>query len=115
MGTSTRLRPALLRPRAAELRRRAATSPGRLRRAMVVAIAALLVAGLVSTRTVDARRGAAASIATRDEPLMVQAESLYASLSDADATAAATLIAGGVEAPARRQRYLAALRRASLQ
>jgi len=115
MGTLTRNRFAPARPRIAELRRRAATTPGRLRLTMIVVVAALLIFGVVAVHAVNARSGAAASVATRDEPLMVQAEGMYASLSAADATAATTLLAGGVESPARRQRYLAALRSASLQ
>jgi hypothetical protein len=115
MGTLTRIRLAPARPRIAELRRRAATTPGRLRLSMVGVVAALVVFGVVAVRALDARSSAAASIVARDEPLMVQSEGLYASLSDADASAATTLLAGGLESSARRRRYLAALRNASLQ
>jgi hypothetical protein len=115
MGTLTRIRLAPARPRIAELRRRAATTPGRLRLSMAVVVTALVVFGVVAIRAVEVRSSAVASIVTRDEPQMLQAEGLYASLSDADATAATTLLAGGLESSTRRQRYLAALRNASLQ
>src|SRR4029079_661942 len=86
-----------------------------LRVTMVLVVAALVLIGVIAARTTDARRNAAAAVSPRDEQLMIQAESLYASLSDADATAAATFLAADTESPARRQRYLADLRRASLQ
>jgi hypothetical protein len=103
------------RAHAERLRARARTTPGRLRTTMVVLVAAAIVAGLVAGRAADTRRSAAEAVATQDEPLMVQADGLYASLSDADATAAATFLTGGLESPVRRQRYLADIRRASLQ
>jgi len=54
-----------VRPRIAELRRRAATTPGRLRLAMTVrGRRALLLAGVVAVHTLDVRRGAAASVAS---------------------------------------------------
>jgi hypothetical protein len=46
---------------------------------------------------------------------MLEADGLYASLSDADATAATTFLRGGIEPPALRARYLADLRRAGVQ
>ncbi len=102
-------------PRMERLRGYAATTPGRLRVAMVLVVAALVLFGLIAARATDVRRNAAVAVASRDEQLMIQAEGLYASLSDADATAAATFLAAGIESPVRRQRYLADLRRASLQ
>jgi len=54
-------------------------------------------------------------VATDTEPLLVTAEGLYASLSDADATAATTFLTGGLEAPAQRERYASDLRAASGQ
>jgi hypothetical protein len=106
---------AVRRRRAQRLRARVATTPGRLALAMVAVVLAALVAGVVFAGATGVRRDAADAVVTREEPLMVQAEGLYASLSDADATAAATFLEGGVEPAARRARYLADLRRASLQ
>ncbi len=91
------------------------TTPGRLRlAAALIAIGAVLF-GVVGTSAVSHRRAAARSAATVTEPLLVTAEGLYASLSDADATAATTFLTGGLEPPARRQRYAADLRSASEQ
>jgi hypothetical protein len=98
-----------------QLRGRVATTPERLRVAMVIVVAALLAAGLVAIGATAARRSAAEAVALRDEPVMAQAAELYATLADADATAAATFLAGGRESPVRRQRYLSGVRRASLQ
>ena len=103
------------RPRIRRLRAKAATTPGRLRIAMGAVVLAVLVAGLAIGALTTVRRDAANAVATRDEPLMVQADRLYASLSDADATAATTFLRGGVEPPNLRGRYLADLRNASLQ
>lgn len=97
------------------LRAWSATTPGRLRLIMggvvIGAALAALVVGAVSAH----HRDATDAVATRDEPLMVAADRLYASLSDADATAATTFVTGGIEPAARRARYLGDLRRASLQ
>ena len=103
------------RPRIRRLRAKAATTPGRLRIAMGAVVLAVLLAGLAIGALTTVRRDAANAVATRDEPLMVQADRLYASLSDADATAATTFLRGGVEPSNLRGRYLADLRNASLQ
>lgn len=110
MGTATGLRPWTER-----LRSETATTPGRLRVVMVIVVAALVGGGLVAAGAANARRDAAEAVASRDEPVLVQAEGLYASLSDADATAAATFLVGGPESQARRERYLSDLQRASLE
>jgi hypothetical protein len=101
--------------RASRLRAWAATTPGRLRLAMAVVLLAAVVAGLVLAGVTAVQRDATDSIATRDEPLMVDADGLYASLSDADATAATMFLRGGTEPADLRARYLADLRRASVQ
>jgi hypothetical protein len=54
-------------------------------------------------------------VGTQTEPLLTEAQSLYASLSDANATAAATFLTGGIEPPQRRARYLADIATASRQ
>jgi hypothetical protein len=97
------------------LRARAATTPGRLRLTMVAVVIAALLAGLLVGALTALRRSSADAIATRDEPVMVGAQRLYAALSDADATAATTYLRGGAEPAALRARYLARLRTASLQ
>jgi hypothetical protein len=74
-----------------------------------------IVFGVLAASAVSARRQAADSVATDTEPLLVTAEGLYASLSDADATAATTFLTGGLEPPARRERYASDVRAASGQ
>ena len=54
-------------------------------------------------------------MASDTEPLLVASAGLYGSLSDADATADTTFLTGGLEAPARRERYAGDLRAASGQ
>jgi hypothetical protein len=103
------------RPRLKRVRGRAATTPGRLRLAMAAVVLAALVAGVVLVGVTAVQRNATDAVATRDEPLMVAADGLYASLSDADATAATTFLRGGTEPADLRARYLADLRRASVQ
>ena len=103
------------RPRIRRLRAKAATTPGRLRIAMATVVLVTLPAGLAIGSLTTVRRNAADAVATRDEPLMVGADRLYASLSDADATAATTFLRGGAEPAELRARYLADLRDASVQ
>jgi hypothetical protein len=72
-----------------------------------------VVFGIVATSVATSRRDAARSVSASSEPQLVRAESLYASLSDADATAATTFLTGGVEPATRRARYLADINAAS--
>jgi len=102
-------------PRIEGIRARLTTTPGRLRLAAVLLVLGAIVFGALAASAVSARRQAAHSVATDTEPLLVTAEGLYASLSDADATAATTFLTGGLEAPARRERYAGDLRAASGQ
>ncbi|MFI5008829.1 MAG: hypothetical protein ACHQDY_00975 [Solirubrobacterales bacterium] len=81
---------------------------------MLLAVGAI-VFGALAASAVSARRRAADSVAADTEPLLVTAEGLYASLSDADATAATTFLTGGLEPPVRRERYAGDLRAASGQ
>ena len=106
---------AAARSRAPRLRRVASTTPRQLRLAMAAVVLAALVAGLALVAVTAVRRDATNSVATRDEPLMLAADQLYASLSDADATAATTFLRGGAEPADLRARYLTDVRRASAQ
>jgi hypothetical protein len=95
------------------LAQRATTTPGKL-----ALVAALVVVGTacfgVITTLAERSRAAAAHAARFDtEPLLVQAVTLYTSLSDANATAAATFLTGGLEPSARRAHYLLELRLAT--
>jgi hypothetical protein len=97
------------------LRARLSTTPGRLRLAAALLLAGAIVFGALAASAVSSRSQAAHSVATDTEPLLVTAEGLYASLSDADATAATTFLTGGLEPPARRARYASDVRAASGQ
>lgn len=82
------------------------TTPGRLRLSAAVLVIGAVIVGLFAAAAASSRRDAAQALASTSEPQLVQAEDLYASLSDADATAATTFLTGGIETTARRQRYL---------
>jgi hypothetical protein len=95
------------------LRERLVTTPGRIALASAVLIVGAVAFGVVGGTVERSRQSAAQSVASRTEPLLVQAVGLYASLSDADATATTTFLTGGIEPRARRRRYEADLRSAS--
>jgi hypothetical protein len=97
------------------LQARLTTTPGRLRLAAVLIAIGAIAFGVVAASAASTRRQAAGAVATETEPLLVEAEGLYASLSDADATAATTFLTGGLEPIGRRQRYVGDLRSASHQ
>ncbi|GAA4973200.1 hypothetical protein GCM10023205_44520 [Yinghuangia aomiensis] len=83
----------------------ARTTPGRLASTGVVLVVLALLAGVFGFVAVKERSDAAERVATRSEPLAVRTQELYRSLADADATAAAALLSGGIEKPALRDRY----------
>jgi hypothetical protein len=97
------------------LRARTETTPGRLRLTMAAIVLLALLVGIVFGALTASRSSRADAVATRDEPVMVGAQRLYAALSDADATAARTFLQGGAEPAALRARYMADLRTASLE
>jgi hypothetical protein len=95
------------------LRERATTTPGRL-----ILLAALVVAGglgfgVIASAAERSRERSAQAVRTATEPLLVQAATLYTTLSDANATATTTFLRGGLEPPARHAHYLQDLRAAS--
>ncbi|MGY0233747.1 hypothetical protein [Longispora urticae] len=90
----------------------AAHSPSRLRSLGALTVAGLLLLGLVGGVTLDNRATAARDLATRSEPLSLDAQELYRSLADADATAASGFLSGGVEPAELRKRYDADIARA---
>ena len=94
-------------------RERLTTTPGRLELISVAVVVVAVSFGLIAGAAERSRDQAAGAARTATEPLLVQAASLYASLSDADATATTTFLTGGLEPPARRTRYLDDLRLAS--
>jgi len=99
----------------ARVRWRLSTTPGQLRLAAAVLVAIAVLLGIVAAATVGSRRDAASTLASTSEPQLMRAESLYVALSDADATAATTVLSGGIELPAQRARYVSDIRAASTQ
>ena len=85
-----------------------------LYRVVAAALVALgLAAGTAALITERHRSGLLADITEVSGPLSVDAQDLYRSLSDADATAANAFLTNGVEPAALRQRYLDDLARAT--
>ena len=71
-----------------------------------VSIAVLaLVAGLIAALATSERQGATTAAWQNAEPLMVTAQAVDTSLSDADTTAAASFLQGRTEPPALQRRY----------
>ena len=108
LGAQTRT--ATLRHR---LARRAVTTPGKLALVSMLVVAGTLCFGVVATLAARSRSDAAHAARTQTEPLLVEAVTLYNSLSDANATATTTFLTGGLEPPRRRAHYLQDLRLAT--
>jgi hypothetical protein len=92
-----------------------ATTPARLRLLLVVLILFSLAWGVLAALTADQHASAAADVVAVSEPLSLDAEQIYQSLSDADATAANAFLAGGLEPAAARQRYEADITQAAIR
>jgi hypothetical protein len=103
------------RPPFAWLREHLATTPGRYRLLAILLATTAAIFGIVTATAATARRHATDAVASQTEPLLVEADGLYAALSDADATAATTFLRGGIEPAARRRRYLNDVRAATSQ
>jgi hypothetical protein len=92
---------------------RGRTAPARLRLLLIALVALSVGWGIAAALTVGQHASAAGSVAAASEPLSVYAQRIYSALSDADATAAAAFLSGGLEPQATRQRYLADVTRAA--
>ena len=92
-----------------------ATTPARLRLLLVVLILLSLAWGVLAALTANQHASAAADVVAVSEPLSLDAEQIYQSLSDADATAATAFLAGGLEPAAARQRYHADITQAAIR
>jgi hypothetical protein len=88
------------------------TTPARLRLMLAAVLAASVLWGAAAAWTVGQHASAAGDVVTASEPLSFDAQQIYQSLSDADATEAAAFLAG-LEPPAARQRYLADIAQAA--
>jgi hypothetical protein len=92
---------------------RLATTPGRLRLASFAIIAAVVIMWVAGATTVAARQSATRQVGLESEPLLVGAQSIYASMADADATAANAFLTGGLEPASLGARYDADIKQAS--
>src|SRR6266566_6307665 len=90
-----------------------ATTPARLRLLVALLILLSLAWGVLAALTADQHASAAADVVAVSEPLSLDAEQIYTSLSDADATAANAFLAGGLEPAKARQRYQADITQAA--
>src|ERR1700753_430565 len=112
--TSARRRPAVRAGAALGwVRERLATTPGRLILISISVVVGAVVFGAIATGAEQSRERAAKAARLQTEPLLVQSENLYTSLSDANATVATGLLSGGVESTTNRNRYLGDLAVAS--
>jgi hypothetical protein len=92
-----------------------ATTPARLRLLLALLILLSLAWGVLAALTADQHASAAADVVTVSEPLSLDAEQIYTSLSDAGATAASAFLAGGLEPTPARQRYQADITQAAIR
>lgn len=89
------------------------TTPGKLIALSLLLAAGAIAFGVIALVSERSRAQAAHGARVQTEPLLLQAVFLYTALSDANATATATFLQGGLEPTARRAHYLADLRLAS--
>jgi hypothetical protein len=92
-----------------------ATTPGRLGLLLVGLVVLSLAWGVLAALTAEQHASAAANVVAVSEPLSLDAEQIYQSLSDADATAASAFLSGGLEPAAARQRYNADITQAAIR
>jgi hypothetical protein len=95
------------------VRQRITTTPGKLVLTSVLVVVGAVCFGIVATGAEQSRERAVRAARTGTEPQLVHAVNLYTALSDANATVATGLLAGGLEPAAKRARYLHDLRVAS--
>jgi hypothetical protein len=92
-----------------------ATTPGRLGLLLVGLVLLSLAWGVLAALTAEQHASAAADVVAVSEPLSLDAEQIYQSLSDADATAASAFLVGGLEPAADLQRYNADIAQAAVR
>jgi hypothetical protein len=92
-----------------------ATTPTRLGLLLAVLVLFSLAWGVLAGLTASQHASAAADVVAVSEPLSLDAEQIYTSLSDAGATAASAFLSGGLEPTAARQRYEADVAQASIK
>jgi hypothetical protein len=92
-----------------------ATTPTRLGLLLAVLIVFSLAWGVLAGLTAEQHASAAADVVAVSEPLSLDAEEIYTSLSDAGATVASAFLAGGLEPAAASQRYQADITEAAIK
>lgn len=111
MATTARTRPGLgitgSAGRAPAQLLRASTTPGKLRFLLAGLVLLCLLWGAVAAVAAGQHASGAGAVVSTSEPLSLDGQRIYRSLSDADATAASAFLAGGLEPQAVRRRYLA--------
>jgi hypothetical protein len=101
--------------RAGPLSRLDTSTPGRLRLLLVGLVLLSLAWGVLAALTAEQHASAAADVVAVSEPLSLDAEQIYQSLSDADATAASAFLVAGPEPAADLQRYNADIAQAAVR
>ncbi|GIE74519.1 hypothetical protein Aph02nite_04690 [Actinoplanes philippinensis] len=81
------------------------TSPGRLQLLLAVLLVLTALTGLVTGLTAASAATGTGDLRDRAQPLLAEAETVWSSLADADATAAQAFITGGLEPPKLTDRY----------
>ena len=92
-----------------------ATTPGRLGLLLVGLVVLSLAWGVLAALTAEQHASAAANVVAVSEPLSLDAEQIYRSLSDADAIAASAFLSGGLEPANDLQRYNADITQAAVR
>jgi hypothetical protein len=92
-----------------------AATPTRLGLLLAVLVLFSLAWGVLAGLTASQHASAASDVVAVSEPLSLDAEQIYTSLSDAGATAASAFLSGGLEPTAARQRYEADITQAAIK
>ena len=104
-ASATVVQPQVRTERAAQVGRRAFTTPTQLRVGLVVLVAATAVFGVIAVRSVSRRLDAARAVGLVAAPQLVAAQDVYVKLADADATASSGFLKSAQEPPGLQQRY----------
>jgi hypothetical protein len=111
VATTARTRPGLgitgTSGRAPARLARGRTTPAKLRLLLAGLVALCLLWGVMAALAAGQHAAGAGAVVSTSEPLSLDGQRIYRSLSDADATAASAFLAGGLEPQAARDRYLA--------
>jgi hypothetical protein len=89
------------------------TTPGRFQLILTLLLVLGVVTGAVTGLAAYAARSGTNDLGNRAQPLLLEAETIYSALADADTTAAQAFLAGGLEPPALTRQYDSDLDRAT--